>query len=363
MFIKKGIIQLLIFICFYSIYQNAFCENNDSTKSKIGILPVAYYGPETRIGGGFIFFSYFKTSLKDSTTRKSNTQTYLDFTINKQLLFQTDYSIFSNKNKFYFKGHLDYIHFPEYYYGIGNSTNESMRRLIDFNSIIISSRNYVLTKKKTYIGILLEHQSLYMLNQMLMSYSEDREVVGHLGYSTTGAGIGVLIDNRNNQLNPESGHYFELNFSNYFNHSRNQSGFNSFVLDARYYKKIIKKLVWNSNFYTSLNRGSVPFRLMPAIGGARFLRGYYQGRFRDNNLILLQHEFRYQVYKRWGIALFSGIGQVAKELNQFSMNQFHYNYGAGIRFKVDRKENTNIRIDLGITKDSKGIYIVFAEAF
>jgi len=83
----------------------------------------------------------------------------------------------------------------------------------------------------------------------------------------------------------------------------------------------------------------------------------------DNNLVIVQHELRHHLFWRIGIAVFSGMGQVAREVNDFSYNQFHYNYGAGLRFKIDRKENTNVRIDFGFTKDSQGIYIVFAEAF
>jgi hypothetical protein len=34
-----------------------------------------------------------------------------------------------------------------------------------------------------------------------------------------------------------------------------------------------------------------------------------------------------------------------------------------LRIKVDKKNNANFRIDYGMTKDSQGLYIVFAEAF
>ncbi len=340
-----------------------FADDKDSTRVRVGILPVIFYAPETRLGMGAIVYSYFKTSKKDASTRKSTIQTYINFTINKQFLLQTDYSIFSPQNKFYFKGNINYEHFPEFYYGIGNNTREDIKCLIDFNSFQLSSEFYTSLRKNSYAGLLLQHQNLYMLNKTLINYYDNRVVYGNMGYNTSGIGLGMLLDKRNNQLNPEKGHYVQVNFLKYFNHNSMQSGFNSLVVDMRFYKTVFKNLVWNINGYTSFNSGEVPFRMMPFIGGPRFLRGYYRGRFRDNNLIMVQHEFRYPLFWRFGIALFSGVGQVARNLNDFNFKQFHYNYGAGLRFKIDRKENTNVRIDFGCTKDSYGVYVVFAEAF
>ena len=355
----------IIPILLFGFTNSLFADNNDSIpkKAKTGIMPIAFYTPETRLGFGGIMYSYFKTSNNDTITKKSNTQTYFDFTLNKQVLFQTDYSIFSKKNKFYFKGQFDYLHFPEYYYGIGNNTKSDQRCLIDFNLVNIATDIHAKLKKNTYLGLLLHHQSLYMLDKSLVNLYNEREVIGGSGYASSGIGVGYLMDKRNNQLNPEKGHYLEIKYLTFFNHSKTSKDFNSLTIDARGYKTFFKKLVWNINAFASFNKGEVPFRMMPYIGGPRFLRGYYQGRFRDNNLIVLQHEFRYHLFWRIGIAAFSGIGQVAKDISDFKVDDFHYNYGLGIRFKLDRKENTNLRIDIGKTKDSYGIYVVFAEAF
>lgn len=139
--------------------------------------------------------------------------------------------------------------------------------------------------------------------------------------------------------------------------------FSSFVLDVRKYATFFKKLVWNAIAYMHLNRGEVPYRMLSTLGGPRFLRGYYNGRFRDKNMVVLQQEFRMPVYKRLGLAAFGGIGSVANTCKDFSRNEMHYNYGLGFRIQINKKENTNLRLDYGITKDSHGFYIVFAEAF
>ena len=80
-------------------------------------------------------------------------------------------------------------------------------------------------------------------------------------------------------------------------------------------------------------------------------------------MLILQQEFRMPVYKRIGIAAFGGVGAVANKLTDFTKNEIHYDYGVGLRIKINKKENTNLRIDYGFTKDSQGLYVVFAEAF
>jgi hemolysin activation/secretion protein len=103
--------------------------------------------------------------------------------------------------------------------------------------------------------------------------------------------------------------------------------------------------------------------MLASIGGPRFLRGYYRGRFRDKNMMVLQQEFRMPIYKRLGIAAFGGIGSVSNKSKELLKNEVHYNYGIGLRILINKKENANLRVDYGITKDSHGLYIVFAEAF
>ncbi len=50
-------------------------------------------------------------------------------------------------------------------------------------------------------------------------------------------------------------------------------------------------------------------------------------------------------------------------MNDFNLAQFHFNYGAGLRFKISEYFDANIRLDYGRTKDSHGFCIVFGEAF
>ena len=91
---------------------------------------------------------------------------------------------------------------------------------------------------------------------------------------------------------------------------------------------------------------------------------YFYGRFRDNNLLILQTEFRSQIYRRFGYAIFGGISEVSSSLSGFTVNNVKPNYGVGLRFLIDRKEKINLRLDYGIGIDGQsGFYISFGESF
>jgi len=354
-----------LFIYFF-VFGKAYSSPADSLINKnIKVLPTAYYSPETRLGLGVFVYAYFNTNKASLINRKSNAQSYFSYTLNKQFSVENDYQIWLKNNKIYLTGGLDYTRFPEYYYGISNSSKEEDRVMISFDAIKFQSKNLVQFKKNLYGGIYFHYQHLYNLDTKIKTpmTSLCEPIPGGAGYAVSGIGPILIYDKRDNPLNPANGAYLETSFQ-YFNRSfGNSYKFTSFILDARKYHTFFKKLIWNGNAFFHLNKGEVPFRMLATIGGARFLRGFYRGRFRENNMIVLQQEFRMPVYKMLGLAIFGGVGSVAKEVKNFKINEFHYNYGVGIRIRINKKENTNLRLDYGITKDSKGIYVVFAEAF
>ena len=340
-------------------------SKKDSTKLKLGVLPSAFYSPETRLGFGGFVYAYFNTSKSSLINKKSNAQSYFSYTINKQFSIENDYQLWLKSNKFYLTGGMDYSRFPEFFYGESNSSEEHNRIMISFDVIKLKSKNLVQLGDNFYGGFYYQYEKLYNLNMKLKApMAALCEVIpGGAGYTASGIGPILIYDKRDNPLNPANGNYIETSFQHFDKPIGSPYKFTSFIFDARKYNTLFKKLVWNGNAYFVMNKGEVPYRMLATIGGARFLRGYYRGRFRDKNMIIMQQEFRMPVYKWLGVAVFSGVGSVAKEVKDFRKNEIHYDYGVGLRIKINKKENTNLRLDYGVTKYSKGIYLVFAEAF
>ena len=94
------------------------------------------------------------------------------------------------------------------------------------------------------------------------------------------------------------------------------------------------------------------------------MRGYYEGRYKDDQQVVFQSEYRFPLYKRLRGVVFGGTGTVSKDFLDFGLSDLKYSYGAGLRFALSKKEKLNLRIDYGIGQGkSSGFYIQLGEAF
>jgi outer membrane protein assembly factor BamA len=355
---------LVVFLCSIStlIAQQSKTPVGVCKKETFRVLPIGYFTPETKLAAGGLFYYMFCFQKGDTITRRSSIQQYLTYTWNHQFLAETDWYIFSNKEKYFFSGDMDFSRFPEFFYGIGNNTKDS-GQLYSFDRYKIGSKNQIKIGHHLFAGFQHQLQYLFNLKNNDSNLMTNMEAFGGNGFFINGLGGILTYDTRNNNLNATKGNYLELSMVGYHSIYGSQYDYLQAIVDVRKFIPVYKKTVLAFNFYASLTQGEVPFRAMPSIGGSRFLRGYYSGRFRDNNLLIFQTEYRGDLFWRLGFAVFGGIGRVAHQLKEFSETDWKYSLGAGLRFKINRKENVNVRLDYGYTGESHGLYIVFAEAF
>ena len=93
------------------------------------------------------------------------------------------------------------------------------------------------------------------------------------------------------------------------------------------------------------------------------MRGYFDGRFRDKNVMFFQAEARIPVWRRFYFDAFAAVGEVSPTINNFALNQTKLTGGAGIRYRLFKTQKINMRLDAGFGEDSYGIYFDFSEAF
>ena len=102
---------------------------------------------------------------------------------------------------------------------------------------------------------------------------------------------------------------------------------------------------------------------MALLGGTKRMRGYYEGRYRDNNAVLLQTESRFTVWKRFGVVGFYNFGGIASTISTFKLNEFKHTGGMGLRWMIDPERKVNLRVDSGYSEDGLAFYVTFGEAF
>ena len=106
----------------------------------------------------------------------------------------------------------------------------------------------------------------------------------------------------------------------------------------------------------------VPFYLMPWLGGNDTLRGFRAYRFRGPHAILVQGEYRFEIWSGLDGALFYDAGKVALRRSDLDFNNLEHDYGFGFRFNTDN--GIIFRVDAAFgSRDGKHLHIVFGSIF
>ena len=101
------------------------------------------------------------------------------------------------------------------------------------------------------------------------------------------------------------------------------------------------------------NFGNPSWAMMAELGGSNSMRGYYEGRYRDKHSMSVQVELRQHVWRRNGITVWAGAGNVFHDSRTFK--KILPNFGIGYRWEF--KKRVNVRLDLGFGKSGQNGFI------
>jgi len=103
--------------------------------------------------------------------------------------------------------------------------------------------------------------------------------------------------------------------------------------------------------------GSVPYFLLPSLGGGSTLRGYPDFRFQDRNRLLMNAELRWTPARFLDMAIFYDTGKVAARREDLDFEDLKDSYGIGMRFigvkgyafriEAARSQENNLRLVVG----------------
>ncbi len=344
------------------VSSDSILKHKKTEKAMLRVLPLAFYTPETGIAGEVVAYYSFRTR---QSARKSNLRFFATYTQNSQFFAILPWQVYTDKEAYFINGSLDYRIYPEYYYGIGNNTTIADRQLYTYEALTLQNKTFKNIGNHTFVGLGVSYQNLRtMLPKSVTAEGRECRLIGTEGYEYLAAGPALMYDTRDHILCAESGQYLEIATQGALGTAMNMNiNFMQISLDYRNYFKVNKSGVWANQLVAQYSKGDIPYRALPALGGAYRHRGYYEGRFRDKNLLLLQTEYRQHLFWRIGMVGFASVGRVFETFNMDLAKDWHTAAGVGLRFQLSKNEHTNIRLDYSVGKDSQGFYVYFAEAF
>lgn len=344
-------------------------DSTDLSRPQLLVYPTLAYAPETKweIGFNSLYVYYAKG---DTANRLSEINGFAFFTLENQYGLWVDHAIYSDQDRWFFLGRLRLQSFPLFYHGIGMDTPTEYTARVDANQIIIKERVLRKLKKNLFLGVELEYQRLAAVDFVLAESSNNafEFPLGYKGSNNLGLGFGLVQDNRHNVLNVRKGFFSELAFLHYNPTWGSSFKFTSILSDTRVYTPIGKNNVLAAQLLGQFNFGDVPFNQLAQMGGESIMRGYYYGRFRDNNQLAAQVEYRFlplpfSFTNRIGAAIFAGTGTVFNQLIDLNISNLTVSGGLGLRFLLFPKKDIWTRLDFAFTREGTGFYLFIGESF
>lgn len=353
---------------FLTIHTNKKAVKKDSSiyPAKAILTPVVSYAPETNLSLGVGIKGLFKLKGSGPETRTSNIPLTVQYSIDNKYFFFSGFEVFWPREEYVLAGNVWIQSFPSLFYGVGQDTPYTNEEEFGYSKFLVEP---IFLKKMfvpyLFLGSGFRYHKISQVDFLPDGLLANSEQTGALGSTSVGVELAVLYDSRDNLLNANKGVYFEFTHGFY---GKVLSGTHQFELtrfDLRYFTQPLPKSssVLAFQFMMHFSHGDTPLFEIGRLGGDESLRGYFEGRFSDRNLLMGQVEWRQKITRLLGFTAFAGFGGVAPTIDQFSLSTMHPAAGLGLRLMVDPEENLNLRLDFSSGKDGIKYYFKIAEAF
>jgi outer membrane protein assembly factor BamA len=346
-------------------------------------IPVLFYQAETGFGYGLGSLLSGRFS-SDTLTRPSNARLQYWTTTKGQSLIQLVHSVYTPGEKFYLNGEISAYDILLYYYGIGPNSTSANESETKYKLFIINQRVQKQIAPKLFFGALYRLTDISQIDIPPRNLNDDGtnvfltdpRVTERERHGTRVSGLGPVITYDTRDVPLAAFHGNLLDVSATFNGTGLGSDyrFTRYQVDARHFQPVFsEKTILAMQFLGQFHTGDVPFRELGGIGAnlggtlynnANLLRGIYEQRFRDRQMIMFQAELRQKLFWRIDGAVFGGVGNVSNYIDKFNLSNTKYAGGAGIRFNFLRRDRVNLRLDYaGGTGSKPGILFAIGEAF
>jgi outer membrane protein assembly factor BamA len=355
-------------------------SNKDRAERKksqiqIGIFPAIGYTLQTGfaavVSANAVIYKKRNDSLLPSTIAGS-----FSYSQYHQIIAPIQTVIYFNNNKTIFVSDWRYLKYPSYTYGLGMKTTPQDSTLLNFQYL------------KLHQSVLFEvHPHLFIGAGYALDYFWNVEQVyppkptGTLSdfekYDTStrsfssGIELSMIRDTRDNPINAYRGTYTNIQLIPRFKFLGSDQNWTSLMVQWRGYFRFPSSsnniiALWSYNWLTL--SGIPPYLMLPSTGWDKTFntgRGYIQGRFRSNNMLDAEAEYRIQLTRNglFGMVIFTNF-ETFTNIDTWQFGMPAPAGGLGLRIKLNKYSRTNIAIDYGWGRQgSHGFFVNLGEAF
>ncbi len=324
-------------------------------------LPIVYFTPETRWAFGIGAFFSFRFKNQTQEVPPSQMQIGFAYTLENQLLAYLPFQLFVKDGKWKLYGELGYYKYIYRYYGDGSESLESDEEIysVDFPRVKMNALYRFYPKLFAGVRYFMDDFKIQEVEPEGILATQD--ILGNEGGLISSLGVVVNYDSRDDVFYPIRGSYVELSILANSKSFGSDFEFQKIFFDASRYFNFGKNNILALNIYSETTFGDAPFNQLSLLGGTKRMRGFLEGRFRDDHFMTFQSEYRFPIFWRIKGAVFGSVASVGSQEEGFQKAFFAY--GLGLRIGISKIEKINLRLDYGFGKNTSGFYLTFGEAF
>lgn len=287
-------------------------------------------------------------------------------------------NIWLRDNSFNIIGDTRLLVYPQYTWGLGGGQSSTNKYLVDYKylrfyqSALKRITPYFFAGLGYNLDYYIDIESDQGRNTSLRRFTNYQfGTEANKNSFSSGPTVNLLYDTRNNSINPLPGMYANVIYRYNMSALGSIDNWQSLYVDVRKYLSLNSSprknmLAFWFYYWSSLSSGT-PYLNLPAIGMEPYQRsgrGIEQNRYRGQNLLYFETEYRYDLTENGllGFVAFANINS-ASQPNSRQFRYFNPAAGAGLRIKFNKKSDTNIGIDYGFSRDYSSIRINLGETF
>lgn len=371
-------------------------------KGSVLLIPIIGSNPATGfmvgLGGQYAF------KMGEDNTSYSLLSGSAQFTTKNQQLYLLKNNVYTNNNRIFFTGDWRYLVFSQPTYGLGTNSPEggilehqfnltgmetsidSLAQPINFNFARLYQSASYRVGKSFYVGVGYFLDYYFNIDDRKLRLTPGDSLITshyaynkHYGFGTTkyyssALNVNIISDTRDNMINPYKGHFLMVSWRGSFKFLGNKTNSNFVSVEWRSFHPLSVRNPRHLMAFWLLGNfspeGEFPYMILPATAydqRSRSARGYTQGRFRGNNMVYGEAEYRFPISQCTGIlggVLFLNATTATNPAQSLGLFEaVKPGYGFGLRVMVDKKTRTNLAIDMGFGDKSSGFYLAASETF
>ncbi len=353
---RKGFLHRII-----DYFETSAVDHSYDKKLDITFAGGPSYSKTTKLGLGVLAAGLYRLDRQDSVTAPSDVSIFANVSTSGFFSFGVTGNNIFRQNRRRLSYNLTFSSAPRDIWGIGyeagrhNIASDFVEQNYQFDVRYLQQ-----LFKHTFAGAILDfsYTSGKDFNEQSLVYIYGQK----RNYTATGIGLLLEYDSRDFIPNPARGLYFSLQEILY-PHGLGNCGKSLWrtIAQANAYQQLWPSGLLAFDLYGEFNSDGTPWPLLARLGGNERMRGYYEGRYTDNNMITLQAELRQRIWRRIGGVVWCGAGNVFPKIEDFRLRQTLPNYGLGLRWEL--KKRINVRMDYGLGRDTSGFLLSINEAF